>query len=45
MKTFEVPELEVIYFRKADIIAASCRCVDCGDCGYGKDNCGRVDDL
>lgn len=43
MKEFEVPQFEVVYFIKNDIITASCRCVDCTVCPEGKDNCPHVD--
>ena len=43
MKQFEAPELQVIYFGMKDVIATSCRCVDCQECPAGKDNCQCVD--
>jgi hypothetical protein len=41
MKTFKVPEVEVVYFGQKDVIATSsaCVCVDCQECPEGKDNC------
>lgn len=39
MKQFEAPEMQVIHFGKQDIIAASCVCVDCGECPPGSNNC------
>lgn len=43
MKEFEVPQFDVVYFMKNDIITASCKCVDCQECPSGKDNCQCVD--
>lgn len=46
MKKFEIPMVEVVSFDQKDVIATSnCRCVDCGVCPPGKDNCEYVDDL
>ena len=38
MKKFMVPEIEVVSFRKDDIIATStlCECDECYDCHDGK---------
>lgn len=45
MKAFEIPEFEVIFFEKKDIIMTSnCPgCHDCGNCEDGKDDCGCFD--
>lgn len=43
MKEFEAPQFDVVHFKHNDIITASCKCVDCGECGEGKDNCQCVD--
>ena len=46
MKSFEIPEIEIIYIGQKDIITAStCPCVDCTECPYGKDNCQYKDNL
>ncbi len=44
MKVFEVPEVEVVNFKKDDIIVTSvCGCVDCPECPAGSNDC-RCDD-
>lgn len=39
MKEFEMPQYEVVYFTKSDIITSS-DCEDCDGCTEGKKNCG-----
>lgn len=39
MKKFLVPEVEVVFFGKQDIVATSCKCVDCAECPEGKNLC------
>jgi len=43
MKKFEIPEVEVVYF-KQDVVTASCDCVECGVCPEG-DHCQKDDNL
>jgi len=44
MKKFEVPEMEVVYFNKNDIIVTSiCDCHDCPQCEEGSNDCPCVD--
>ncbi len=39
MKQFEMPKVEIVYFKQVDIITLSCTCVDCSVCPEGKDDC------
>lgn len=41
MNKFEIPELEIVYLGKNNVVATSqtCICVDCKECPEGKDNC------
>lgn len=44
MKTFKVPQMEVVYFRKVDIVCVSeCECVDCDVCDEGTNDCPHHD--
>lgn len=43
MKTFKVPEVEIIYLTTNNIVTISCECDQCTECEEGSNNCPCVD--